>query len=91
MLPIIANEIGTFSAEHGMRLNGPKCKDMLIDFLRDKPFPKTPIFINGLPIEQVSTHKILGAYIASDLSWGYHCDYIVKSARKRLYAFRVLG
>ena len=91
MLPIIANEIGTFSAEHGMRLNGPKCKDMLIDFLRYKPFPKTPIFINGLPIEQVSTHKILGAYIASDLSWGYHCDYIVKSARKRLYAFRVLG
>ena len=90
MLPTIANEIGTFSAEHGMRLNGSKCKDMLIDFLRYKPFPTTPIFINGLPIEQVSTHKILGVYIASDLSWGYHSEYIVKRAHKRLYALRVL-
>ena len=90
MLPIIANEIGTFSAEHGMRLNGPKCKDMLIDFLRYTPFPTAPIFINGLPIEQVSTNKILGVYVASDLSWGYHCGYIVKRARKRLYALRVL-
>ena len=74
MLPIIANEIGTFSAEHGMRLNGPKCKDMLIDFLRYKPFPTIPIFINGLPIEQVSTNKILGMHIASDLSLWIYCQ-----------------
>ena len=57
MLPIIANEIGTFAVEHGMRLNGPKCKDMLIEFLRYKPFPTTPIFINGVPIEQASSKK----------------------------------
>ena len=88
MLPIIANEIGTFSAEHGLRLNGPK--DILIDILRYKPFPTTPIFINGLPMEQASTHKILGVYITSDLSWGYHCEYIVKRAHKRLYALRIL-
>ena len=74
-----------------MRLNGPKCKDMLIEFLRYKPFPTTPIFINGVPIEQVSTHKIQGVYIASDLSWNYHCEYIVKRARRRLYALRVLA
>ena len=49
MLPIIANEIGTFTAEHGIRSNGPKCKDMLIEFLRYKPFPTTPIF-RFLPI-----------------------------------------
>ena len=90
MLPIIANEIGTFAMEHGMRLNGPRCKDMLIEFLRCKPFSTRPIFINGVPIEQVSTHKILGVYIASDLSWNYHCEYIVKRARRRLYALRVL-
>ena len=48
------------------------------------------MFINGLPIEQVSTDKVLGVYIASDLSWSYHCEYIVKRARKRLYVLRVL-
>ena len=29
-------------------------------------------------------------YIASDLSWGYHCESIVKRACKHLYALRVL-
>ena len=88
MLPIIANEIGTFTAEHGIRLNGPKCKDMLIEFLRYKPFPTPPMYINGLSIEQISTPKILGVYTTSDLAWSYDCEYIVKRARKRLYALR---
>ena len=75
-----------------MLLNGPKCKDMLIEFLRYKPFPTPPIYINACPIiEQVSTHKMLGVYIASDLSWSSHCECIVKRAHKRLYAFRVMG
>ena len=34
MLPVIANSISTFSSQHGMRLNGDKCKDILIDFLK---------------------------------------------------------
>ena len=89
MLPITANEIGTFSVEHGMRLNGPKCKNMLIDFLRYKPFPTTPIFINGLPIEQVSTQDTRGVYYVR-LVVGIHCEYIVKRAHKRLYTLRVL-
>ena len=34
MLPVIANSVSTFASQHGMRLNGAKCKDMLIDFLK---------------------------------------------------------
>ena len=68
MLPTVANEISTFTAEHDMRLNGPKCKDVLIEFQRYKLFPTPPIDINGLLIEQVSTHRIPGVFIASDLS-----------------------
>ena len=81
------------SAPHSgtwLRLNGPKYKDMLIEFLTYKPFSTPPIFINGLLMEQVSTHKISGKYIASDLSWSYYCEYIVTRARKRRYALRVL-
>ena len=40
ILPIIANEIGTFTAEHGMRLNGPKCKDMLMSSSGRSPFQR---------------------------------------------------
>ena len=39
MLPVVANEIGTFAMQHGIPLNDAKCKDMLIDFLRFRPFP----------------------------------------------------
>ena len=90
MLPVIANSISTFASQHGKRLNGAKCKDMLIDFLKYKPFSTPPIYIDGSPIDQVNTRKVLGVYITSDLTWGHHCDYIVKRARKRLYALRVL-
>ena len=73
-----------------MRLNGAKCEDMLIDFLKYKPFSISPIYIDGSPIDTVITHKVLGVYISSDLSWGHHCDYIVKRARERQYALMVL-
>ena len=55
MLPVIANSISTFASQHGMRLNGAKCKDMLIDFLKYKPFSTPPIYIDGSPIDQVNT------------------------------------
>ena len=74
MLPVIANSIGTFASQHGIRLNGVKCKDMLIDFLKYKPFSISPIYIDGSPIDQVNTHKVLGVYISSNLSCGHHCD-----------------
>ena len=73
MLPVIANEINTFASQHGMRFNGAKCKDMLIDFLRSKSFPTSPIYVNGSPMEQVTTHRVLGVYISSDLLWNQHC------------------
>ena len=91
MLPIVASEISTFAAEHGIRLNGPKCKDMLIEFLRYKPFQTPPLYINAHRAGfSLSTHKLLGVYFASDLSWSYHCKCIVKRAHKSLNAWRVL-
>ena len=90
MLPVIANSISTFASQHGMRLNGAKCKDMLIDFLKYKPFSTPPIYIDGSPIDQVNTQQVLGVYITLDLTWGHHCEFIVKRVRKRLYALRVL-
>ena len=81
MLPVIANSISMFASQHGVQLNGAKCKDMLIDFLKYKPFSTRLIYIDGSPIDQVNTHKVLGVYITSNLTWGNHCDYIVKHAQ----------
>ena len=62
---------------------------MLIDFLKYKPFSISQICIDGSPIDQLNTHKVLGVYISSDLSWGHHRDYIVRRLHKVLYTLRI--
>ena len=41
-------------------------------------------------IERVSTYKILGVFIDSDLRWNSHVDYIYKKACKKLNSLRIL-
>ena len=73
-----------------MRLNPLKCKEMLINFMRFPNFTLTPLVVGNNVIDSVSTYKILGVFIDSDLRWNSHVDYIVKKACKKLYSLRVL-
>ena len=73
-----------------MRLNEKKCKDMVINFLKYQPTVITPIQLNGIVIERVSSYKLLGVIITNDLSWNEHCDSIHKKATKRLFVLRTL-
>ena len=67
-----------------MRLNEKKCKDMVVNFWKYQPTVITPIQLNGIVIDRVSSYKLLGAIISNDLSWHEHCDSIHKKATKRL-------
>ena len=75
-----------------MRLNPANCKAMTIDFLDYNTCSWTwrPICTGGVVIERVKSFKLLGVYISEDLTWGVHCDYIIKKANRRLYALRTL-
>ena len=79
-----------FFADHGMRLNAKKCKEIIFTFLQYQPFPATPLCLSGRVIERVGHYKLLGVFISSDLSWNKHCEYVLAKANKRLYALRVL-
>ena len=60
-----------------MRLNEKKCKDMVINFLKYQPTVITPIQLNGIVIDRVSSYKLLGLGVIisnNDLSWNEHCD-----------------
>ena len=61
-----------------MRLNEKKGKDMVINFLKYQPTVITPIQLNGIVIDRVSSYKLLGVIISNDLSWNEHCDSIHK-------------
>ena len=61
-----------------MRLNVKKCKDMVINFLKYQPTVISPIQLNGIVIDRVSSYKLLAFIISNDLSWNEHCDSIHK-------------
>ncbi len=60
---------------NGMRLNKQKTKEMLLHFGKKSDLRSiSPINIEGVSIERVSTFKLLGVYINCDLSWSTHVD-----------------
>ena len=73
-----------------MKLNPSKCNEMLINFMSNHNFVINPIILGNNVIERISTYKLIGVYISSDLKWDYHIDYIVKKANKRLFSLRIL-
>ena len=90
LMPLVVNDISAFTSKRGMKLNHKKCKQMLINFLKYKAFDENQIFVDGNPVETVSSFKLLGVWISKDLSWNTHVDMVLKKANSRLYALRLL-
>ena len=71
-----------------MTLNPIKCKEMLINFMLNSNFTLTPLVVDNNGIARVSTYKILGVFIDSDLKWNSNVEYIYK---KSLQVFKFLS
>ena len=84
LLNSAATDIHQFVIDHNMRINPPKCKEMLINFMHYSNFSLSPIIIGNKVIERVSTYKILGVHVDCDLKWNTHLEYLCKKASKRL-------
>ena len=54
-------------------------------FNTNNPTSFDPVVVNGMPIDLVTSAKILGINISNDLKWNSHIDSIIKKAKKRLY------
>ena len=77
-------ELMAKSNQNKFQLNESKCKELRISFA--KPAADfAPIVINGKAIEVVSTVKLLGRNISSDLRWNCHVAEISKKVASRLY------
>ena len=86
----VFDEISQFASSRGMELNPKKCKEMIISFLKYSLASDNIIYVSGLPVERVSSFKLLGLLISDDLSWNCHVDYVIQKAISRLYALRLL-
>ena len=72
-----------------MNLNPKKCKIMTICPLKNKPVSPM-LSINNLPLEAVSSYKVLGLTLCDTLKWNDNTNDIVSKASKRLHILRVL-
>ena len=83
------DRIHQWAVDNNMRLNPSKCKIMRMCFFHEQPV--LPVFtINGKPLYSVSSHKVLGLTLQSDLCWNAHVDSTVPKAAKRLYILCIL-
>ena len=71
-----------------MQLNVKKTKELRISFLNDSPCFEQ-LTTNNDQVEVVSSFKLLGLIITSNLSWNQHVIYICSKDSKRLYAIRL--
>ena len=65
-------------------------KSSVINFNTNNPTSFDPVVVNGMPIDLVTSAKILGLNISNDLKWNCHIDSIIKKAKKRLYSLSQL-
>ena len=79
--------ISKWSKQWLLKFNPEKCKTML--FSSKKHHTHHPsLWMNGVKLEEVSSHKHLGLTLASNLSWNLHIDNIHNAAAKRLGILR---
>ena len=81
--------ISQWALQNNMNLNAKKCKVMTIYPLKSMPDIPT-LVVNKLPLDSVSSYKVLGLTLSDTLKWNDNTTEIVSKASKRLYILRVL-
>ncbi len=83
------NDAYTWSLNNHMKVNPKKTKEMNITF-RQNTENISPITLDNIPLESVTTSKLLGVVISNDLKWGPHIEMIVSKCRQRLFFLQQL-
>ena len=82
--------LASCATEDKFQLHETKCKELLTNFNTNNPTSFHPVVVNGMPIDLVTSAKILGLNISNDLKWSCHIGSIIKKAKKRLYSLSQL-
>ena len=73
-----------------MALYYDKTKELRICFKKSTP-DIALLTIDGRPIQQVNSTRLLGVTLSEDLKWQSHIDEITTKASQRLYFIILLG
>ena len=81
------SKLNQWSHKNNMKLNPSKCLAMNVSFSRNQQLPGT-YCIDNTQLPWVSSAKILGVIIQSNLKWDGHVSEIRKKCNRKLYMFR---
>lgn len=59
-------------SNNNLILNIKKTKEIVVDFSKTRTIDLSPVFINGVAVERVTSFKFLGLNITEDFSWTTH-------------------
>ena len=65
---LLCSEISRFASCGGMKPNSKKCKEMIISFLKNSLPSENTTYVFRVPVERVSSFKLLGLLISDDQS-----------------------
>ena len=80
----IADKVAEWSMQNRVKLNSEKCKELRISLVKNEP-QSVPIVVDGKELERVTSAKLLGLTISSNLTWNEHISDVIKKTSKRLY------
>ncbi len=82
----ILSDASTWSLDNMMQLNADKTKEMVISFSQKFHLGDLPaLTLDGKELERISSARILGVMVSSDLTWTHHVDYLCAKGNQRLY------
>ena len=67
--------------QNRVKLNSEKCKDLRISFVKNEP-QFAPIVVDGKELERVTSAKLLGLTISSNLIWNEHISDVIRKVSK---------
>ena len=83
------DHILSWSVSRCLPINTDKC--FVLDICTKKSVTLSPIYVpNGSSLPQVSSLRLLGVTISSDLKWKLHIDNVLKKCYKRIFLLRNL-
>ena len=84
----IVRELLNWTVANNMKLNGKKTKEIILGPLQKAPPPH--LVINGIAVERVSSFKLLGIHISSNLKWDAHIEFVCAKSASRLHFLKVM-
>ena len=83
----VVEELLKWTEANKMKLNCKKTKEIVLGPLQKDP---PPLVVDNHAVERVTSFKLLGIHISSNLKWDAHIDFICAKAASRLHFLKVM-